>query len=167
VSPIDSRNVITSAVKIGIRRALFILLISVADIGCDSPDPSGLVEATGTVTYEGRPLEGANVLFQPQGGNEPSLASQSVTDGDGRFRLSTHIGAGKFQSGIAPGRYGVAITKLDTASNSSTLAPPKHLLPKKYATPPTSGLVAEVAAGRENDFRFVIENDEDRGPTRK
>jgi hypothetical protein len=85
-----------------------------------------------------------------------TLASQSVTDAQGRFELSTHVGAGKFKPGIVPGKYSVAIAKLDTASIATTLAPPKNLLPKKYADPKTSGLVAEVVEGRENDFEFPL-----------
>jgi hypothetical protein len=70
--------------------------------------------------------------------------------------MSTHSGGGKFVPGIAPGRYAVAITKLDTAAVSSTLAPPKDLLPKKYGNPQTSRLTADVTEGGENDFQFAL-----------
>jgi hypothetical protein len=101
-------------------------------------------------------VEGANVIFQPIEGSASTLASQSVTDASGRFELSTHVGAGKFKPGIVPGTYSVVITKLDTAGISTTLAPPKNVLPKKYANANTSGLTANVTAGQENDFDFAL-----------
>jgi hypothetical protein len=107
------------------------------------------------VTFDGQPVEGANVIFAPADGKQ-TLASQAVTDIEGRFEMSTHSGGGKFVPGIAPGRYGVAVTKLDTAAVSTTLAPPKELLPKKYGNPQTSGLSADVTAGSENDFEFTL-----------
>jgi hypothetical protein len=73
--------------------------------------------------------------------------------------MNTHVGGGKFEPGIEPGRYAVAITKLDTSAIASTLAPPKDLLPKKYGDPKKSGLTADVEAGRENVFEFALVSD--------
>lgn len=125
--------------------------------GCGrSVGGSDAVEVTGTVTYQSNPVEGANVIFQPAAGSSQTMGSQAVTDAKGRFTLSTHVGGGKFKPGIAPGQYVVSITKLDTAGISNTLAAPKDLLPKTYGNPKTSGLTAEVALGRENNFEFVL-----------
>jgi hypothetical protein len=107
------------------------------------------------VTYQGEPIEGANVIFQPLESNQ-ALASHSVTDHAGRFEMTTHVGGGEFEPGIVPGRYAVAVTKLDTAAVATTLAPPKDMLPKKYGSATSSGLTAEVARGRENDFEFAL-----------
>jgi hypothetical protein len=129
-------------------------------VGCtDSPTGPETVNVTGTVSYQGNPVAGANVLFQPIDGSSDTLASQSLTDETGRFELSTHVGGGKFKPGIVPDKYAVTITKLDTASISTTLAPPKNLLPKKYGNAKTSGLSADVAAGKENDFEFALTED--------
>jgi hypothetical protein len=139
-----------------VRIVLSLALFSAAYAGCDGSEAGpATVAVTGTVTNGGTPLEGANVIFHPVESGQ-TLASQAVTDAQGRFELSTHVGAGKFKPGIVPGRYAVAITKLDTASIATTLAPPKNLLPKKYADPKTSGLVAEVVEGQENDFEFAL-----------
>jgi hypothetical protein len=70
--------------------------------------------------------------------------------------LSTHVGGGKFEPGVIPGRFAVAVTRLDTGSISTTLAPPTNLLPKKYGNPKTSGLTAKVAPGQENHFEFAL-----------
>src|SRR5436305_450221 len=95
------------------------------------------IEVTGTVSMDGTPVEGAVVVFTPAGAPDSRLASQASTDGDGRFRLKTHIGGGNFKPGIVPGQYAVTITKLDTAAIKTTFAPPKNLLPRKYADPKT------------------------------
>jgi hypothetical protein len=113
------------------------------------------VPASGVVTFDGNPIEGANVIFYPSESDQ-TLASQSVTDQDGRFELKTHVGGGKMQPGIAPGRYAVAITKFDTGSIATTLSPPKDVLPRKYGGPKTSGLTANVEVGSENNFQFAL-----------
>jgi len=137
--------------------AMSVLICQVAFSGCGGmPAGPETIEVTGTVTYQGTPVEGANVTFHPTSGSEQTLASQGVTDNEGRFALSTHVGGGKFKPGIVPGQYGVAITKLDTAGISTTLGPPKDLLPRKYGSPTTSQLTADVAAGTPNNFEFPL-----------
>jgi hypothetical protein len=131
-------------------------LCAVVLLGCDrAPEGPDTIAVSGTITYQGRPVEGANVIFHPTDASA-TLASQAVTDANGRFELATHVGAGKFKPGIEPGKYAVAITKLDTASISTTLAPPKNLLPLKYANQNTSGLTADVARAQENNFDFAL-----------
>jgi hypothetical protein len=99
------------------------------------------------------------VVFNPPiGSAEQRLSSQATTDHDGRFRLTTHVGGGKFKPGIVPGKYDVAINKLDTGSIKNTLSPPKNLLPPKYADAKTSLLTADVAAGQANDFQFPLKS---------
>lgn len=138
-------------------RALGAILCLAVALGCDrSPEGPDTVPVSGTVTYRGSPVEGANVIFHPTEGSASTLASQSITDASGRFELSTHVGAGKFKPGVVPGNYSVVITKLDTASVSTTLAPPKNLLPQKYANANTSGLTANVAAAQKNSFEFSL-----------
>jgi len=138
--------------------AVSALLCAFFSSGCgNTPEGPNTVPVSGTVTYQGQPLDGANVVFYPTDGST-TLASQAVTDASGRFELTTHIGVGKFKPGIVPGKYAVAITKLDTAGISSTLTAPKDLLPKKYGDPKTSGLAAEVDAQQENDVTFALGN---------
>jgi hypothetical protein len=115
------------------------------------------VEVTGTVTINGSPVDEAIVLFTPEiGASDGRLASQATTDSEGRFKLTTHVGGGKFKSGIVPGKYEVAITKLDPAAVKNPFSPPKNLLPPKYADPKTSQLKAQVAAGQTNHFQFPL-----------
>ena len=100
------------------------------------------------------------MLFSPEiGSGDGRLASQATTDADGRFKLSTHIGGGKFKSGIVPGKYTVASHGLDTAIAKDAFSKPKNLLPPKYADPKSSKLTAEVAAGQPNDFQFPLKSE--------
>src|SRR3982751_1444066 len=97
------------------RSVTLTMLCLLAVTGCGHPtEGPARVEVTGTVTLNESPVEGANVLFSPDVGSDDNrLASQAVTDSQGRFKLSTHVGGGKFKSGIVPGKYVVTISKLD------------------------------------------------------
>jgi hypothetical protein len=134
-------------------------LIAIAGCGGTKSGPA-TVEVTGTVTLNGAGVDGASVLFSPDvGSSDGRLASQATTDSAGRFKLSTHVGGGKFKSGIVPGKYVVAISKLDTAPAKNPFSPPKNLLPPKYADPKTSLLTADVAAGQANDCQFPLKSE--------
>jgi hypothetical protein len=149
-------------IEITFRRSIIALaLCTIAFIGCGGANKGpATVEVIGTVTLNGSPIEGANVVFCPNDGSDARrLSSQAATDRDGRFRLTTHTGGGKFKSGIVPGKYDVTISKLDTASIKNTMSPPKNLLPAKYADPKTSQLKADVAAGQANDFPFLLKSE--------
>ena len=136
--------------------ALSLLACCVALAGCAESSDTGTVRATGVVTFDGKPLAGANVTFFPAAAGNSGLASQALTDNEGRFELGTYAGGGKFKPGIALGQYAVVVTKLDTAAIRNTLSPPKNLLPRKYASQQTSMLTADVNADRENDFSFAL-----------
>jgi hypothetical protein len=141
---------------------VFLAAICVAAVtGCGGPKGGpATIEVTGTVTLNGSPVDGANVLFSPDiGSSDGRLASQATTDSAGRFKLSTHVGGGKFKSGIVPGKYVVTILKLDPAAPKNTFTAPKNLLPPKYNDAKTSLLKADVAAGQPNDFQFELKSE--------
>jgi hypothetical protein len=136
-------------------------LCLVALVGCGGTKPGpATVEVTGTVTLSGTPVEGASILFSPDiGSDDKRLASQATTDSQGRFKLSTHVGGGKFKSGIVPGKYVVTVSKLDTTPTKNIYSPPKNLLPPKYADAKTSQLKADVVAGQANDFPLSLKSE--------
>jgi len=129
----------------------------------------GLPPATpvkGIVTYDGKPLEQATVVFlAPVPGKSRSLAAVGMTDAAGRFVLRTY----RDRDGAIPGHHQVTIHKSITVSPAGQpLAPNefgdildtpvvRHLIPQKYSTPDTSGLNAEVAPRGDNNFSFVLE----------
>lgn len=143
------------------RRVILATLCLIVLSGCGGTKGGpATIDVTGTVTLNGTPVDGATVLFSPDiGSSDGRLASQATTDGEGRFKLSTHVGGGKFKSGIVPGKYVVAISKLDTSAAKNTFTPPKNLLPHKYADPKTSLLTAEVATAMANDFSFPLKSE--------
>ncbi len=74
-------------------------VLLLAGTGC-----SRLVKVEGTVTLDGKPLEGATVTFVPASGEGKAVGGS--TDKDGVFRLTTD----KYGDGIARGEYNVVIT---------------------------------------------------------
>ncbi|MEX2172764.1 MAG: carboxypeptidase-like regulatory domain-containing protein [Pirellulaceae bacterium] len=141
---------------------LVVLATAAVAIGCGSPALDGTVAVNGTVTYKGQPVEGATVMFMPDGDRR---AASGMTDASGRFQLTTLTP----EDGAMPGNYKVTVSKTEiTATRPSGDAPPPtenpqwpplttaELLPVKYKLADTSGLTAEVASGATNDFPFDL-----------
>jgi len=74
-------------------------------VGCGESGPK-LVPVSGTVTLNGKPLEGASVAFQPDASLQDGLPAGDVTGPDGNYRANT-----KGRSGVMPGKYKVVVTK--------------------------------------------------------
>ena len=114
------------------------------------------------MTFEGRPVEGATVVFVTQS-NGRFYNALGTTDSAGRFRLQTF----RPQDGAVPGSHKVQIEKLSYTEKplavpapdgfpASTSVEQSHL-PARYRSPQTSGLTAEVTAKGPNEFTFVLE----------
>lgn len=74
--------------------------------GCGEGGPA-LVPVSGTVTINGKPLEGANVQFNPDlSSNKDGQYAEDTTGPEGNYKLMT-----KGRSGIVPGKYKVTISK--------------------------------------------------------
>lgn len=145
-------------------------------VGCGSGKNIGAVKATGTVTFDGKPLEGATVSFIPEG--EGGRNASGLTDAQGNFRLTT-LEPG---DGALPGKYKVTVSKVEqdpnalppattqeegmkraaemaakaNTRNATPAEPPKAMLPDRYGNEKTSGLSAEVKSGGENNFTFPL-----------
>ena len=76
--------------------------------GCGSSGPK-LYSATGTVTFEGKPVEGAMVAFIPQQG-APCLGT---TDASGKYTIMT-----RGKPGAPPGTYSVTVAKQSGGSSA-------------------------------------------------
>lgn len=148
-------------------------LISMATIfvtfGCGQKEDANRpkrVDASGTVTLNGSPVEGANVVFVPESGGHPASAR---TDANGSFELTTFDDG----DGAVPGNYSVAISKMESTvaetgpdmrdpgynplqMKKEKRPEPKHLLPKKYSEAKTSELKATVSADGDNEFTFQL-----------
>jgi hypothetical protein len=96
------------------------------------------------VTLDGRPLQNADITFQPDDAKRPSIAH---TDADGRYNLAYKRG----QEGALVGNHTVLIT----VSREIVRNPPP--IPAQYNTQST--LRREVTAGEDNVFDFDIKSE--------
>lgn len=134
-------------------------------VGCSGSDKWSkerpkTVPASGTVTYKGAPVEGATVVFVPDGGKH---AAAALTDSSGQFDAS----AFSPQSGAVPGKYRVTVTKLQPGPRISPdehdIPPgkqvgPIHLLPRKYSETNTTDLRVEIPDGGKTDITFDLKD---------
>ncbi len=121
---------------LGVSMLLFVL------VGCNS---KVMVPVKGSVTSDGKPLAGANVMMFLDG-NDRGQTAAAVTGEDGVFSISTGV-----DMGMAPGTYTVTITWPDPAikptpeqmmTGNRPDAP--DLLYGKYASRASSTIKAEV-----------------------
>lgn len=117
---------------------LSVLLLSTAMFGCGS----GKHEVTGTVTFEGTPIETGEIIFEPEDGKGPADAG-SITDG-------------KFLFECFPGKKKVLITATKVADKPAPDGLPNYVsyIPKEYNEQST--LTADVTAAGENSFDFEL-----------
>ncbi len=114
------------------------LLLAVL-IGCSGG--SQVAPVKGRVTLDGHPLENADVTFQPDGAQRPSIGR---TDANGQYELAYKRG----QPGAIVGEHTVRIYV------SSELVPNPPHIPAQYDT--HSQLRRKVEPGQENVFNFDL-----------
>jgi hypothetical protein len=141
VHPLQPGRVFTPALLCG-------LLLMAA--GCSDGRPER-VPASGTVTFQGESVAGAQVMFMPSG----DRMAAGTTDADGRFELSTFEPG----DGVVIGAHAVTVTKrLPDPNNDSPYPQFYDVLPPHYSNTAKSGLTAEVTAAGENVFVFELED---------
>jgi hypothetical protein len=127
------------------------LLLLVAVIGC-GPADDGRRSVSGTITFQGKPLDRGNITFVSPDG----LGSQTgavITNGN--YQIPA-------EQGMLPGRYKVAISSADgdvpadpnTAPGPSGNFTSVDRIPKEYNT--ESKLEAEIKDQSENVIDFTI-----------
>jgi hypothetical protein len=135
---------------------VLLALAALAPAGCGAGGGSARESVSGTVTFDGQPLQRGTIEFQPASQTEGALATGAVTDG--RFEIPRG-------EGPTPGNYGVAIYNAGDAP--PPLAPGELPGPPKFNTkhraadvPPRyntqSELTAEVKAGGPNRYTFDL-----------
>lgn len=120
----------------------------------------------GFVTYKGKPLADATVIFHPQAGiSTARRAAAGVTDSAGRFKLTTL----KPGDGAVAGPFFVTVHKTmrvmpdakkqlpNEYGERIEMAIEKPLIPEKYFSPETSGFSAEIKPSGRNEFSFSLE----------
>jgi hypothetical protein len=124
--------------------------LAAAVAGCSG---DSLYPVEGTVTLDGKAVEGAAVVFMPREG--PPSAGR--TDAQGRYTLQTMD-----RDGAQSGPHKVSILKAESigpppAEDGS--GPPRETrwhVPQRYSNPDSSGLTAEVAEDKtEHNFQLT------------
>ena len=123
--------------RLGVCSILALLL------GCNN---SPLVSIEGTVTLDGKPLEDAGIMFQPDAGGVPATGT---SDAQGKFTLTTGN-----DPGATPGINKVAVSKplnnpASASAEEGVIVDVKLATPVRYASPMTSGLSVDVQRGME------------------
>ena len=121
--------------------------------GCGSNASIPLGQVSGTVTYNGKPLDHGNVVFTPETGH--GVPATATIEKDGSYQMSIsggHQGAplGKFLVGVK------CCEKPNDKQARDMNFRPKSLIPEKYANVSKSGLRFEVKSGS-NQFPIVLE----------
>lgn len=121
---------------------------------------------SGTVTFEGKPVPNATVVFEPEVEGPTSVGT---TASDGTFNLS--IARERDKPGARIGSHRVTISafeepppsngNVDPELGSLVMATeptrlPKNMLPEKYAHTSTSGLTFDVSASGDNVAKFEL-----------
>ena len=120
-------------------------------------------DVTGTVTYNGKPVADASIVFLPK--TKDTRAAVAVTDASGYYSLNTSgelAGAivGPFQvSIVARAPYDGPVPEGVSPAYAKELYQNegKPLIPEKYFSPQTSGLTADVKPG-DNRFDFELKD---------
>lgn len=140
----------------------FAMLLSLGLLaGCGfAPGPVATIEevvpVSGTLTYQGKPLEGYQVTFLPTDGRRVAVG---VTDSAGHFTLGTNT----LNDGAPPGSHKVSVVwagppSTDGAVLDAPTQPPKPpvQIPTKYGNPESSGLTQEVPPEGLRDLKIDL-----------
>lgn len=137
--------------------AAFLVLLP----GCGKKGPNiELVFVSGTAIMDGRPLEGASIVFIPLKSQQPQ-PSWGFTDADGNYSLKSSQG----KVGTATGPYRIVISKMVMADGSPIPAGSqtggadgKELIPYPHSDPRQSTHLVEVTQDGDM-FDLFLESD--------
>jgi hypothetical protein len=128
------------------------------------------VPVTGTVTLDGKPVDGATVSLISE---EGSVTSSGKSDSSGKFTLTTIIGS-KTAPGAVVGKHKVVVAKTSSNGAAATSDPKEmmakmltnpsntsevketFLVPKKYSSPSSSNIEVEVTQAGPNDLKVDL-----------
>ncbi len=134
--------------------------LALLSVGCES-GRFPIVPATGVVIFNGKPLAGAHVLFQPvRTGSEIEVGPESFgqTDEQGRFTLSM---VQTDEQGAMIGKHSVSVTIQEEENrfggggeDGATAGPANYTLPERYRA--GTALVAEVPPEGTDKLELVL-----------
>ena len=145
--------------------AILVYLGITSIVGCtggqeENPNWPKRFRTSGTVTYQGKAIEGADVTFTSMAGNSTGVGK---TDIAGKFQLTTYTE----KDGVVAGPQVVSIRRVEVidktpkdvdVSAGGVALPPeiKWIIPEKYSIPTKSGLTADVTESGPNEFKFDL-----------
>jgi hypothetical protein len=135
-------------------------MVLLAVFGCSQSNSNlpKTVPASGVVTLDGKPVDGAQVVIVPAGSG--TNGADGTTDSSGRFSLR----AFPEKDGAIPGEYNVQISKtvevkLSGPKGSLDGGDPvryEHGVPAKYTTAKTSGLTVSIPESGNKDIKLEL-----------
>jgi hypothetical protein len=148
--------------------SLAVLVSGLAGCGGETKVLPKTVPASGSVTLNGSPVEGATVTLQPKAETAGAKPATGVSDASGNFSLTTFVSGADQAQGALPGDYSVTVTKVTSAAmtpedmtkamqSGKKIAPPKNLLPEKYSSAAKSGLTAAVGPEGNTALKFELQ----------
>ena len=144
--------------RVGNCLAIICLL---ATLGCGSKGSHlpKTVPASGVVTLDGKPVDGAQVVLVPPPGGGTTGAS-GVTDSSGRFSLRAYVD----KDGAIPGTYQAQVSKtiqvkVEGAKGTLDGGDPvrfEYAVPAKYTGFKTSGLTVTIPDTGNRDINLAL-----------
>ena len=121
-------------------------------LGVSGCNGSGLVSASGKVTYKGQPVPSTLVIFMPEDG---SRRSTGLTDDEGKFTLRFS----RTENGVKPGLHTVILRYEVSADEEQHKTPPKaskelQAIIAKFGDPKKSPFHYEVKGGDEFEIKL-------------
>jgi hypothetical protein len=135
-------------------RLAVVLVASALSAGCGGSDDLPRQAVSGTVIFDGKPLESGMIQFQPTSAGEATAGGAAITSG--RYAIPE-------SEGLVPGKYLVMITgvlappaaaKAEMPGDSRPIGPAREMIPAKYNA--KTELAAEVTKGGPNRFEFDL-----------
>lgn len=123
-------------------------------VGCGEDSPGRAVTASGTVTYDGKPLSKASIRFTSHQSGATSVADLKP---DGTYMLELPEATTEEVYGVSigpPVETGDGPVELDAAGLPKQPEPPS--IPPRYFEYTTSGLTATVGLESEQSFDFQL-----------
>ena len=135
----------------GLRHCVM-MVASVVLMGCGGDsDFIKAVPASGTVTYNGKPIETGTIGFLPASGRP---ASGQIKDG--QFTLTTYDEG----DGATPGKHRVVVSSTKQVPSKVNGADPEtvYLIPQMYSSPSESYIDVEIPPEGNRKIEIRIEN---------